>query len=437
MPSRRRSYDSDSDDGYDKGTTGGTLCSRLILLLVNATCIAFGSVLIYAGVTAILDQKIENISIETLDQPFIIVIVFGSALTFLSLCGFLGACCAIRRDSEYRIEGCCADRALMIYYVGILMMCAAMLYGGMLCLMYKDKATEYVDAYWDAVMQVIDTADEIGISGAGSPDAEAMKGQLKGHLRDGGIICFVTMGLNLLCAHFSAQVMGYKHTARRTMMMSNLVGIGLGILLVVLAFLPGSREMGVKDGYLPYAIGTLGVLATLLSVAGFLGSYFMSACLLSVNGVLLLIISILMTGFGIYAVANAPQAQELVASQWEFVREKFVDLCPTCPAVPVPPASQDAARDCCTKQVGLIVWGNMTTIGLSACVALIVMYINVFFSFFLLRQLRKKRRERMYKAERRSLKKRRSGGSSSSERRRRRRTEESDGSDGVSSGDDL
>lgn len=60
-------------------------------------------------------------------------------------------------------------------------------------------------------------------------------------------------------------------------MTSNLVGLALGILLVVLAFLPGSKEVGAKDGYLPHLIGSLGIVATLLAISGLLGAYFMSA----------------------------------------------------------------------------------------------------------------------------------------------------------------
>ena len=258
--------------------------------------------------------------IRGLDQPVVLLVVFGAVLTFLSLCGFLGACCAIRRDGHTKIDGCCADRALMIYYVGIMILCACLLYGGILCLMYKEKAVEYVDAYWKAIVEVMDP--EL------MPDPDA----IKGHLKDGGIICLVGMTINMLCAHFSAKVMGYRHTARRTMLMANMVGLALGILLVVLAFLPGSREMGVKDGYLPHAIGALGILATVLAIVGWLGAYFLSPCLLVTNGVLLGLLSIGMLGLGAYALANADEAQKLV--NWEFVREKILDVCPECKRPP-------------------------------------------------------------------------------------------------------
>lgn len=67
---------------------------------------------------ALLEQSVDQI--RGLDQPVVLLVVFGAVLTFLSLCGFMGACCAIQRDGHTKIDGCCADRALMIYYVGIL-----------------------------------------------------------------------------------------------------------------------------------------------------------------------------------------------------------------------------------------------------------------------------------------------------------------------------
>lgn len=70
------------------------------------------------GRAVLLAQNVDQIG--GLDQPIILLVVFGAVLTFLSLCGFLGACCAIQRDGRSKIDGCCADRALMIYYVGIL-----------------------------------------------------------------------------------------------------------------------------------------------------------------------------------------------------------------------------------------------------------------------------------------------------------------------------
>jgi hypothetical protein len=70
------------------------------------------------GEVVLLAQSVDQIG--GLDQPIILLVVFGAVLTFLSLCGFLGACCAIQRDGHSKIDGCCADRALMIYYVGIL-----------------------------------------------------------------------------------------------------------------------------------------------------------------------------------------------------------------------------------------------------------------------------------------------------------------------------
>jgi len=355
----------------------------------------------------LMEQNIEDLG--GLEQPVVFLVAFGSILTFLSLCGFLGACCAIRRDGSSKIDGCCADRALMIYYVGIMTLCACMLYGGVLCLMYKDKASEYVDIYWTAINEVFDQPD---------PDA------IKGHLRDGGVICLIGMFVNLLCAHFSAKVMGYQHTARRTMLTSNMVGLVLGVLLIVLAFLPGSREMGVKDGYLPHVIGSLGILASLLSVAGFLGAFFLSPCLLATNGVLLGLLAVLMLGFGAYALANADDARALVEQQWEFVRTKIYDLCPECE---VPPAvTEQESQQCCTQRAGLVVWDNMSSLGLGACILLISMCVNVFFSFYLWREVRVKRRQSNYRSERKRLKPTKRG-------RRRRRDEEED----ISSEDDL
>ena len=212
--------------------------------------------------------------------------------------------------------------------------------------MYKGKASEYVDVYWKAITDVLEETP------VGKPDPEA----IKGHLRDGGVICLIGMVVNVLCAHLSARVMGYRHTAKRTMITSNMVALALGVLLIVLAFLPGSREVGPKDGYLPHLIGSLGIIATLLAFCGLLGAYFMSACLLSFNGVVLGMLCVAFFGIGIYAITNADQAKALVEGQLAFVKSRVYDLCPDCtlPAEGADDAVRFKFDECCVKMAGLV-----------------------------------------------------------------------------------
>lgn len=47
--------------------------------------------------------------------------------------------------------------------------CACLLYAGVLCLMYRDKATEYVDVYWQAITDVLEGTP------VGKPDPEVSR----------------------------------------------------------------------------------------------------------------------------------------------------------------------------------------------------------------------------------------------------------------------
>lgn len=58
------------------------------------------------------------------------------------------------------------------------------------CLCEQEKASEYVDAYWESIVAVLDDVDQ-----------NVIKGEIKGHLKDGGIVCFCVMGLNLSECH--------------------------------------------------------------------------------------------------------------------------------------------------------------------------------------------------------------------------------------------
>jgi hypothetical protein len=210
-----------------------TWCARGFLSLVNAGGIIFGSLILYVGVKAFVALKAEQ-AIDGVQRPFAVVLAGGAGIALFSLGGLLGACCAVSRDHGWTVA-CCSNRLLIAYYVSLLLQCAVLFYATLMCFLFVDKAAEYIESYWVFISEI---SQNQGL------DMQQVGSMVRQHSKAAGGLCIGGILLNLLCAHLSAKVMGYRYTSRRTIMIINTVGFVLAIVLLVLAFLPQIKGAG-------------------------------------------------------------------------------------------------------------------------------------------------------------------------------------------------
>jgi hypothetical protein len=104
-----------------------------------------------------------------------------------------------------------------------------------MCFLFVDKAAEYIESYWVFISEI---SQNQGL------DMQQVGSMVRQHSKAAGGLCIGGILLNLLCAHLSAKVMGYRYTSRRTIMIINTVGFVLAIVLLVLAFLPQIKGAG-------------------------------------------------------------------------------------------------------------------------------------------------------------------------------------------------
>lgn len=147
----------------------------------------------------------------------------------------------------------------MVYFTIIMIISACLLYGALLCFIWSEKAAEYTTSYvrdvkdedyanvrlqWDVLQQILDGT---------SWDPKSLGNAMKKSAAAAGGFCLLAIFLNLLCAHCSAMLMGYKYTARKTVVFINLTGFVIGILswlLLLDSDLPAAQAQQLSSSHL-------------------------------------------------------------------------------------------------------------------------------------------------------------------------------------------
>jgi len=321
----------------------------------------------------------------------------GAAIVVFSLFGLVGACCAFSRDHGWDVA-CCSNRLLMGYYVAVLLLCACLFYASLLCFLFVDKAKEYLESYWTLISDIYQN------EGLELSEVDELVNK---YSSAAGGLCIGAIVLNLICAHLSAKVMGYRYTTRRTIMIINLTGFILAVGLLVLAFVPATQEVGVRNGWLPQFVGGLGVFIAVMSLVGFSGAYWDSIGVLAVNGSIQGLLGLIVLIFGALCLSDAKNSGQMLQPVWGLVKERFVDVCPECDLMGAPesPAGEtasngtttvvvDGERDaaaCCADRAALLVWNNLTVLGVALSTILICILVNALSSLYLYRILRRDR----------------------------------------------
>ena len=158
-----------------------------------------------------------------------------------------------------------------------------------------------------------------------------------------GVICMLLLVLNLMCAHCAACLMGFKYTSRKSVrtpqllwaarresgadgprarccvalfagqvMIINVVGFAMGLTLAILGFSPGPSEVGVKNSWLPGAVGAIGIVLLFFALLGFYAAARLNQVLLLINAMCVAFFSILLFGFGIFCLVDAKDAKVLI-----------------------------------------------------------------------------------------------------------------------------
>jgi hypothetical protein len=229
--------------------------------------------------------------------------------------------------------------------------------------------------------------------------------------------------------------------------------------------------VGVKNGWLPQLIGALGVFIAVMSLMGFSGAYFDSigmpflTCLvltyyfttlsllwvvsigmLGVNGCVQSCLGITVLVFGAVCLADAKHSGKLMGPTWEVVKQRFVNVCPECDLLntsslgatgntntsgvtaytnttaatvgtgsanySASSPSVDIAQDpmmCCGQRASLVVWNNLTLLGVALSTTLISIVVNALSSIYLYRTLRRDRMSPLDEEEMEGLQSRRRG----------------------------
>eukprot|EP00286_Rhodomonas_abbreviata_P019393 CAMPEP_0181299216 /NCGR_PEP_ID=MMETSP1101-20121128/6221_1 /TAXON_ID=46948 /ORGANISM="Rhodomonas abbreviata, Strain Caron Lab Isolate" /LENGTH=379 /DNA_ID=CAMNT_0023404337 /DNA_START=90 /DNA_END=1229 /DNA_ORIENTATION=+ len=324
-------------------------------------------------------------------NPFALIISMGTLIMVVSLLGTAGACCATSYDDgtpgRWRKH---SNRALLLYFGVILFTIAGLLYGTMLCFLWSDKAEDIIDTYWDSISLVV--KDD-------GPNDVAQ--WLKDNAAAGGVACLVGIFLNILCAHCCAVLMGYKYTARKSVLLVNIFGFALGMTTTIIALVPGSQDVGVHNSWLPEFIGSLGIITMLFAMLGFYAAFRNKGGLLLFNAASLSVMAVLLLGFAIFCISDAEDASNLLREQWEVVKVRYVDVCPEC-ELPPANASQtdhDEFRECCADKAALLVWHNLSVLGCSCTVTLLCVFGNAVGSWYLWRKLRQQLLDEMAQGE--------------------------------------
>ena len=146
--------------------------------------------------------------------------------------------------------------------------------------------------------------------------------------------------------------------------------------------------------------------------------------LLIFNAACLGVISILLLGFGIFCLADSKDAQDLVKHQLHTIVDRFVNVCPRCclkESKTVTPQNcpngtriansttprcckKDVLTDrefvtCCEAEAGLLVWNNLSVLGITCMIAYMAVLLNLAGSYVLFRRIKKDMLEDMKEGE--------------------------------------
>lgn len=387
--------------------------SRITLIAINSLCVMFACLVIYYGSVGLFREgnRSTGISCSTnstntschipiLEHPFTGLIALGSFILIFSLCGIAGACCAVRFKEEatasrYRRY---SSRALMVYYTGVMLINAGLFYVAMLCFLFAEKANDYIDAYWTAIQP-----DLCGSKPTKDCSPDALYATFKSNTNAGGVVCLFSIVINFLCAHCSAILMGYKYTMRKAMLLSNFCGFVLGLVTVVIAFLPETSHVGLDQGWLPGFIGALGIMVLLLCILGFVAAFRLSPPLFLMHAVLMSVVVVVLFSLGVFCLADANDAAAIVQNALPSIKNSIIDVCPNCHlnATQAVVSENDlhAFKTCCYKQAGMAVWNNLTVLGVSSIVTVLAMLVNTGGSVYLRRRVMRERAEAVERGE--------------------------------------
>ena len=136
--------------------------------------------------------------------------------------------------------------------------------------------------------------------------------------------------------------------------------------------------------------------------------------MLGVNGCVQTCLGITVLVFGAVCLADAKNSGKLMGPTWEVVKQRFVNVCPECDLLNTSNTnslgftgntntsgvtgntntSVDIAQDpmmCCGQRASLVVWNNLTLLGVALSTTLISIVVNALSSIYLYRTLRRDR----------------------------------------------
>lgn len=171
--------------------------------------------------------------------------------------------------------------------------------------------------------------------------------------------------------------------------------------------------------------------------------------MLGVNGCVQSCLGITVLVFGAVCLADAKHSGKLMGPTWEVVKQRFVNVCPECDllntnsfgvtkdtnasgvtaytnttaatvgtgsanssASSASSPSVDIAQDammCCGQRASLVVWNNLTLLGVALSTTLISIVVNALSSIYLYRTLRRDRMSPLDEEEMEGLQSRRRG----------------------------
>ena len=214
------------------------LGARVTLLCINALCLLFSCLLIGYGAVAFAKMGRDK-TVGHVTNAFALVIAMGSIMLCVSLGGLLGACCAgkqrFNEDGSLEVPGKWkrwSNRVLYGYFSIIMLTISCLIYGSLLCFLWADKANDYVDAYWDILEQVLDGS---------MADPASLKTMMHNNAKAAGGLCLGMIFINAICVHCCAILMGYKYTARKSVMWINGFGFLIGLSVMIIAFMPATQ----------------------------------------------------------------------------------------------------------------------------------------------------------------------------------------------------
>mmetsp|Transcript_36975 Transcript_36975/g.92875 ORF Transcript_36975/g.92875 Transcript_36975/m.92875 type:complete len:150 (+) Transcript_36975:1686-2135(+) len=105
------------------------------------------------------------------------------------------------------------------------------------------------------------------------------------------------------------------------------------------------------------------------------------------------LLGIILLGFVCFALADGDDAAAMMRAEWINIDQNYIEFCEHCTQEFSNTTTPDAYADCCALRAGLIVWDNMTILGVSGAVLLISLFLNWFGSLYLWRKLRLEQRE--------------------------------------------